>query len=368
MFQIVFVLSVFYNLGLLHYQNSDRENAFEDVHALQGTVKATQPSLHVIYCFIVSTDASVPKLDYATLEAVVVANMKMIPHIYGKFHFLTNDGEAIRAVSKYEGLVIKDFRDDEPSTRLREFRNAYISQTVNLVEYEFLCMWRWIAIADYYQTLVAQGVMVDYLLAIDNDVVLTADPTQLLQTKHATNGTELECMMIIPGAAMMWSLQGLESFVAFLGNIYANRDSATAFVKEHGQLFPLCRPDRSLLIPCAVEDGKMWHLSDMNILKAWFLRDPLIRIRRDNSDSNTCLVIAQAGSLVDGFQFQKFRSSLLGISSSNGERGNITDSCIFDVTEICVVHFQGRSKRMVPAFTSFLTRDDSFSYIISNGK
>ena len=309
-----------------------------------------QPSFHVVYCLILPNDGTVPTMDYAHVDAIIAANTKMVTENRGQSHLLTNDGEAIRTLRKPEGLIVKDFRNDKSSARLDAFRQSYVSQTVNPTEYEALCMWRWIVIADYYQTLVSQGVKVDQILAIDTDVVLTADPRKLLDTKQATPWNKLESMMIVPGAAMMWSLPGLENFVTFLSHAYEDKSTATEFVKRYGAVFPFCREEGSLLIPCTAEKGEMWHISDMYVLNAWFCQNEATRQIRNDKEKDFCLTIGRVGS-VPGFQFQKHNSSIVGISAA--KEGTVTD--------VCLVHFQGSSKQMIPEFLSFMAgKQDSF--------
>lgn len=162
-------------------------------------------------------------------------------------------------------------------------------------------------------------------------MVLTADLQKLLYTKQTTPWNELESIMIVSGAAGMWSQQGLESFVSFLLQIYEDRGNAVEFVKRHGVEFPICKQENSLLIPCTKEEHRMWHISDMHILEALFGQNTPSRHIRNNNDKELSTVISQAGILSD-VRFEKQESRIVAIH----------------------VHCQGPSKKMIPQFLSFV--------------
>ena len=80
------------------------------------------------------------------------------------------------------------------------------------------------------------------------------------------------------GAVELWSVGGLESFAAWVGGVYVSPVVAAQRVVEWGFVFPECRPARSRLIPCEEGEGGgggggggggMWHMSDMDVLRAW---------------------------------------------------------------------------------------------------
>ena len=67
---------------------------------------------------------------------------------------------------------------------------------------------------------------------------------------------------------------GLESFAEWVGGVYESTAVAALRVAEWGFVFHECRPARSQLIPCeekekGKEGGEMWHMSDMDVLRAW---------------------------------------------------------------------------------------------------
>ena len=105
------------------------------------------------------------------------------------------------------------------------------------------------------------------ILGIDTDVGLFQHPSRLLSEWKLQRWEDkgFEVHQIALGAAMLWSPKGLESFAEFIGNVYTSPEEAGRRVKEWGETHPLCRPQRSLLLPCDANATKpeMWHISDM---------------------------------------------------------------------------------------------------------
>jgi hypothetical protein len=253
------------------------------------TAPAMGPSMvvDVVYCVNLPEDTSFPRIDYGAIEALFrqtvrhltpAANQNTNRTQIVRFHLLTNDDGAIgRMRAVHPALRVHDYRLAKPSARSETFLQRYVPQSVNAIEYERGCMWRWIMTADYFAQLLrqegreqaqAQAQRGPHLiLGIDTDVALFQPVSRLVGQGTLQHWTDkgFESRQIVPGAAMLWSPQGLESFAEFIGKVYASPEEASRNVKEWGQTYPFCRPERSLLLPCDVNatTPEMWHMSDM---------------------------------------------------------------------------------------------------------
>jgi len=78
-------------------------------------------------------------------------------------------------------------------------------------------MYRWVVIFDYFAYLNLRGVQVNHIFAIDTDVFALENP---LLVDETVDWDSIQSYRIIDGAAIMWSLEGLQSFVDFLMNAY----------------------------------------------------------------------------------------------------------------------------------------------------
>jgi hypothetical protein len=241
----------------------------------------------VVYCINLPEDTSFFRIDYAEIEALFRQTIRhMLPFLSPgistsdttvRFHLLSNDDEAIRRMrSVHPALHVHDYRLIVPSSRSQIFLQRYIHQSANPLEMERMCMWRWLLMADWlnhFTRLQRQqhgtGTVTRprFILGIDTDVGLFQTPSRLVSEWKLQHWEErgFECHQIAPGGAMLWSPKGLESFATFIGDAYASPEEARRHVKEWGSTFPLCRPNRSLLLPCDANAAKpeMWHLSDM---------------------------------------------------------------------------------------------------------
>ena len=142
-------------------------------------------------------------------------------------------------------------------------------------------MWRWILTADYFSHLAATRPAneppYNFILGVDTDVVLLQPPARLISmtTRQEWVRGRMEAHQIVHGAVELWSVAGLESFAEWVGGVYESPAVAALRVTEWGFVFPECRPARSQLIPCEEKEGGkeggggMWHMSDMDVLRAW---------------------------------------------------------------------------------------------------
>jgi len=137
-------------------------------------------------------------------------------------------------------------------------------------------MYRWVVIFDYFAYLNLRGVQVNHIFAIDTDVFALENP---LLVDETVDWDSIQSYRIIDGAAIMWSLEGLQSFVDFLMNAYLSNDSAAKMVSQWG-----CQTSHSSLIPCFKDDvsGKlvMWHINDMYWYMHWVAENPELRITK----------------------------------------------------------------------------------------
>jgi len=239
-------------------------------------------AVDVVYCINLPEDTSFFRIDYGEIESLLRQTVRHLGSGNGngsdsdttlvRFHLLSNDDEAIaRMRALHPGLRVHDYRLVPPSNRSEAFLQRYVHQSVNPLEMERLCMWRWILTADYFTALQQEdeeeGGPPRLILGIDTDVGLFQPPDRLLSEWKLQHWVDkgFECHQIALGAAMLWSPQGLESFAAFIGQVYASPEEASRRVQEWGDTFPFCRPARSLLLPCDPNATKpeMWHMSDM---------------------------------------------------------------------------------------------------------
>lgn len=236
-------------------------------------------TLDVVYCINLPEDTtSFKRIDYGAIASLFRQTVRHLvndsiaaPAV--RFHLLSNDDDAIaRMRAVHPALHVHDYRVAAASARSDAFLQHYVHQSVNAVEYERLCMWRWIAMADYFKQLQQAATNVRaspprFIVGIDTDVALFQPPTRLLSAWKLQHWIDqgFDCHENIKGAAMVWSPKGLESFADFLDRAYTSPKEATRLVKTFGERFPSCKPERSLLLPCnaSAADPKMLHVSDM---------------------------------------------------------------------------------------------------------
>ena len=359
----------------------------------------TMPVVDVVYAVNLPNDTDFFRIDYADIEALFTETAKQLNGTRVRFHILSNDDEAIRRMTAVEPqLRVHDYRGLEVagggSDRSRAFLEHYVHQSVNPMEMERLCMWRWILMADYFAGLTGGGGGgggggdrlddLQYIFGIDTDVALFQHPARLLSEWKLEHWTDkgFECHQVANGAAMLWSPRGLDNFADFVAAAYATREAAAQHVQEWGERFPFCRPERSLLLPCdaAAAKPEMWHMSDMDLLRAWFLQEPASRTRKEEE---RCLVVRQARK-ASGFRMwveprpastttggaetdetdatdataTATKPTLVGIMPTAGPAGapRVTEG----PEEVCMVHFQGpQSKKLIAPFREFVERNEN---------
>jgi hypothetical protein len=77
-------------------------------------------------------------------------------------HAISGDA-ATQALSHIKDLQVVGIRHKPAHERLKRFKASYVPQSKADIEYEALCMWRWIVIADYFDSLMQQRGLVNYV-------------------------------------------------------------------------------------------------------------------------------------------------------------------------------------------------------------
>jgi hypothetical protein len=330
--------SPFGMVGLLTNGDTSRSINLLKLSEAKSTI-----SQHIVYCFMQPDPRkSKFKINLDVVEAVITATAGRLYPSW-EVHVITNSDEAITRLGSHHNLRVIDYRDAPFSNRVERFKSSYIHQSVNDVEYEKFCMYRWIVIHEYFAYLQSRGVPVSFVLAADSDLVIVSDPF-LVDLKADWKG--IESYMIVDGGLIMWSLQGLKHFSDFLLDVYKSKGNALMMVVEHGDTCDVCKENLSLLIPCIIKDSKpaMYHTSDMWWYVAFSGKNPEIRVR--NRKFSDCGVI--------------------GIWSGNKYRFTRDGKEIMcNSDHLCVVHFNNIAKPFAIPFHHFLVGTEP-EYVIDN--
>jgi hypothetical protein len=379
------------SLPLRHFQDP------KSINTKEATISPTMTSnLHVVYFFMDnantnnlsdSNTSSTPasKEDNLVLDykEIILHNAKVLStNTAWQTHVITTNDRLIHLLNSANTDVnnefqiqVVDFRKLPESERVHRFKQTYVSQSRNNKEYESFCMWRWIVIAEYFAELSSEeGITssnnnhkttypIKNILALDTDVVLVDDP--FLTVKTPVDWNVVQSYRIISGAAMIWTLTGLESFVTFLLAIYATPTKAIELAKQHGTIYHQCLLDRSLLIPCFHPDDlngiinsnkhptSMWHISDMEWYRAWSRQDLTIRLTRPDPHLIPCYVISHINE-EHTYRFVRLGSDNILASPESDEQA---------LKRVCLVHFQGEMKNEVIPFLKFLQGTSPIYYL-----
>jgi len=315
------------------------------VHPVKSN--GTAPTFEVVFVMVLPEGQqyqdTLPQKTVTNSVLLLRRSVNQVVGSGGRVHLLTNDDKVISAASDIPALNLYDFRREEPTQRLKHFRANYIHQSVNGPDYEALCMWRWILIADYMNGLRAQGLQLGRILALDTDILMLQDPRLMFSEERYMEGWQkMDSYMVVKGGAMAFSHYGLESFTHFLCDAYRSRSSAVSFVEKYGDKFPFCRPEKSLLIPC--ENDTMRHISDMYVLDAWYSanRD----VRADHKHEERCIILE--------LNSEAHRNLILSIGEDGRVQGALPET---EPEPVCMIHFQGRNKRFIGDVVGLLDGD-----------
>ena len=345
------VKSHFSNLGV----NSTESDANRELFSIKAyfvdpkTISQKYLGLqdhHAVFCFIQPPPSSgyYNRFEVEPIVALIKENLKYVSPKW-LVHAITDSDVSIRALSNITGLQVVDTRNILPSERFLQFKATYIPQSQADIEYEAFCMWRWIVISDYLNGLKQKGHPVNLIVSLDTDVLLLDDP---LTVDGQMEWSTIESYRIVNGAAVIWSLPGINRFANFLVDSYSTREKAAELVLKHGTRAS-CHKDKSLLIDCFFEEGDntnlvMVHMSDMYWYFAWMQQNTKLRFTNQVRDSGSskgmdCYV---AESLCDRpIQFIRHGVDIYEKSETQTKK-------------FCVLHFQGWSKIFVLPFLSFL--------------
>lgn len=377
-----------FSLPLRHFNDP------KSIISKESTISPTDTShLHVVYFFMDNANTNNNNLmDSNTMsttskEDILVHNYKEIilhnskvlsTNTAWQTHVITTNDRLIQLLTSantdYKSndsvpIQVVDYRNIPESERVRRFQQTYVSQSRNNMDYESFCMWRWIVIAEYFAELSTSSTNdhktafpIKNILALDTDVVLVDDP--LLTVKSPVDWNIVQSYRIISGAAMIWTLDGLESYVTFLLDIYATPSKAIELAKQHGTIYHQCHADRSLLIPCFNPDDtngnnnnqyptSMWHISDMEWYRAWSRQDLTIRLTRPDPHLIPCYVISHIDE-EHTYRFVRLGSDNVLASPESDEQA---------LKRVCLVHFQGEMKKEVIPFLNFLQGNSPIYYL-----
>jgi len=288
------------------------------------------------------------QVNYTAVEATIQATLHRLDlttTTKWTVHVLTNDERLLQILSHHKGLQLVDYRNAPPSSRVHMFRQNYVPQSANDIAYESFRMLRWIIVADYMNYLQARGVPVTLVLTLDADIIILYDDPLLIDT--TVDWTTMESFQIINGAAVFWSVPGINNFANFIVDSYSTREKAVQVVKNYGTtLAQVCKKDRSLLIPCFGGDDEthlsMFHISDIYFYLAWAKQNLSLRIVKNSRDMQ-CLVVHQVADR----PIHVVRNGLYFV-----ERGTN------DPRTLCVIHFGGKyAKAHILPFLSFIEGD-----------
>ncbi len=382
------------SLPLQHFKDPKTVISKEDI-IIPTAISSS--GLHVVYFFMDGANSNKKDSNTTTstttsddvlvnyYKEIILHNVKTLsPNTAWQTHVITNNDKLIQLLEAANNnnsnnnnkIQVVDFRKLPKSDRVNRFQQTYVSQSRNNVDYESFCMWRWIVIAEYFTRLskedttvttssksatnhYANDIPVKNILALDTDVVLVDDP--FLTVKTQIDWTTVQSYRIISGAAMIWTLSGLESFVTFLLDVYATPTMAIELAKQHGTIYHVCHKDRSLLIPCFhpnmndsnLPASSMWHISDMEWYRAWSRQDLTKRLTRPDPHLIPCYVISHINE-EHTYRFIRLGSDDILASPESDEQA---------LKRVCLVHFQGETKNGVIPFLKFLQGDSPVYYL-----
>jgi len=326
------------------FLNQDFENS-KRISFIKGDVVVDQSFGRHIICCITQPDHQISSfnVDYEIASAILSVTAKRLSPDWN-VHVIANDDTSVQLLSSSSNLNIVDYRDGPFSRNLQRFKKEYIHQSRNDVEYEKFCMYRWIIIAEYAHYLHISGVSVKNILTIDSDLLVLENP---FTVDRSLEWSSIQSQKIVNGAAIMWSLDGLHSFVDFLMNIYNSPKIAVQMATLAGYKSN-CHDEKSLLAPCFMlgKSKVMWQVSDMAWYRLWSnSASPFM------TNDSQCIIIQKFNPEE---QYHFIREGF-DIKLSSGPEN----------AKVCIVHFQGlESKAFAIPFISFVNGESS-EYVVA---
>ena len=314
-------------------------------------LKNNKPSSgrHIFYC-VMQPDPkrSTFKMNLDIAKAAIRTTAERL-HPDWNVHLIVDGDDVIRQMSSLSdsNIELVDYRDAAFSHRLARFKRAYIHQSPNDRLHEMFCMYRWIIIFEYASYLQMSGVELHHILTADTDLVVLENP---LLVDKLVEWKRTESYRIVDGAAIMWTLEGLQSFVEFLIDMYSSPQKAAEIILKEGEKFR-CVEEKALLVPCYMEDGAMImrFASDMIWYNIWAGQNAELRVRKYTSD---CVVIHNFNAPGQQYHFIRNGSSI-DLKTGHSE-----------VSKVCIIHFQGRlSKQLALPFMSFVSGESPDFFI-----
>jgi hypothetical protein len=321
-------------------------NVYLQGSSTNSQIEAKNTGLHVIFCFMQIGPRYT--VNYTLIEAIIEDTKKRLAPDW-TVHVITSGDEAVQRISAHSDVQVVDYRDAAFSHLLARFRGIYVPQSLNEVEYEKFCFYRWIMIKEYFKCLKMRGIPVEHILALDTDALALENP---LLADNTLDWKTIETYRLINGAAAVWSFNGLKSFIDFMFDLYYNREKAVNFVTKHGEILG-CHEQRSQLVPCFKdEQGNkvMYHISDMHVYNVWVEEAPIVRVQASQKNMKI--------HIVNIFPDQEYLFSRRGsdIILEGDER------------KVGVIHFMYDSKVYIPEFEAFLHENSSSPLILSTHK
>jgi len=281
-------------------------------------------------------------------------------------HLITDDADAFR-IARGAFPSVRTVQQDygQLSRRAKSFLDTYRQQSSNAPEMERFCLLRWILMADYFNGLDSSDSRNEYehILSLDSDVAMFLPGQMMLDQLGFRDWDTFESHEFVSGATVLWARHGLDSFADFIVNFYARSDRLPTLIQSHGEQLDGCKPEWSTIIPC-INSTRMWHLSDMNMWRAWSQDKPSLRTfshpsgaHSDKFDTSTrtCGFIGQPwddkGTRTFETEDKVFikddfgRLLVLGIKPAT--------HTFRSARPLCFMHFQGTAKRLISEFLVF---------------
>ena len=311
---------------------------------------------HIVFCSIPPDPRfSNIRVDNDQMEKVVSTAQIRLSSQWTTHVITSGEAAVYKLLSSPSARKAKvvDYHNAPSSHLLRRFNKVYLPQSPRDLEFEKFCIYRWIIILEYFEYIKMRGVSVDYIFSADTDFLVLESP--FLMDK-AIDWGGIEYYPLVSGAGIIWSLQGLHSFVTFIMEAYHSpREHMIELVRSYGAYVAPCQPGTAQYIPCNVTDTScpshhgtcMYQMSDMQWQTAWAAQNPMVRIRNTRYDCGLMNSMDQSTDYV----FVHNGSEIQLKSGSSGFH------------KVCFVHFGGvkEVKNMIVPFYSFVFNADKSS-------
>lgn len=322
-------------------QEQDLVPGFNAVEALSSSSSTSVPSSfissvipsagtspEVLVLFILTRyDARPDPLPTDSIPLVVAAARRAMPN--ADIRLLTND----------DAVLLFGNRESIPTVHTREFATpradfimkSYVRSSPMHFEFERNHVWRWALYADFVRAYVAAGHTLSAIAALDADIFLLRDISSLLPISTVALGDNdpplrsYEMVVSTPGAVVLFTPAGLQGFADFLVALYAN---STYYLPLIGSVFS------------EMLNGER-YIGDMHIMIYFAGLSPSFRLAF--SQPASCLLLQNAETL-KGVSVVYREGSLWTVPKNE---------------PLCLVHFQGRAKSLIPAFTQFWNSSDT---------